>query len=423
MTTKWLKSSFEGVRFRLHQTRKNGVKFDQYFTIRYRVPTGKKNTKGRDITTVKEESLGWASEGWTAKKAFERASELKENRKTGEGPQTLAEKREETRAAKEAEQEKAEREGLTISTYFDETYFKWAEGNKAPNTTRSEKTLFDGWIRPVIGEVSMLRLAETDMERLKQHMMKAGKAVKTVHLTLALVRQIYNHAKRPDIYLLAKAKMPRIDNAKLRYLTAEEIETLLSELKEKSETVHDQALLAVNTGLRFSEVAGLQWEDVNYETGTLAIRDGKTGSRMVFFNDTVKKVLKARQGKKKTGLVFPIETGDKKGQRQEAVSKTFQREADRLFNKGVNDRRLRVSFHTLRHTFGSHVYGNTGDLYLTQKALGHKTMVMAQRYAKMNETRLREAFATMTNVLDQGKKAVRERKAKAGAGQVVNIRK
>jgi len=50
-------------------------------------------------------------------------------------------------------------------------------------------------------------------------------------------------------------------------------------------------------------------------------------------------------------------------------------------------------------------------------------MVMAQRYAKMNVPRLREAFATMTKVLDQGEKAVREKKAHAGTGQVLTIRK
>jgi len=426
-TDNWIKTAHKGLRYREHEMRKHGKRKDRYYSVRFKVG-------GRDYTY----GIGWVSDGIPEEVrkrnpdigfeeyCLEELRLYRLNVKNGQGVRNPSEKREAAdgqRAEAQRELEEEQRKNRTFGDYAENDYFPWAEDNKAKNSIRSEKTLFENWIKPEIGEIPMLQLAETDMERLKQRMMKAGKAVKTVHLTLALVRQIYNHAKRPDIYLLAKAKMPRIDNAKLRYLTAAEIETLLSALKEKSETVHDQALLAVNTGLRFSEVAGLQWEDVNYETGTLAIRDGKTGSRTVFFNDTVKKVLKAKQGKKKAGLVFPIETGDNKGQRQEAVSKTFQREADRLFNKGVNDRRLRVSFHTLRHTFGSHVYGNTGDLYLTQKALGHKTMVMAQRYAKMNETRLREAFATMTKVLDQGKKAVRDKKAKAGAEQVVNIRK
>ena len=106
-------------------------------------------------------------------------------------------------------------------------------------------------------------------------------------------------------------------------------------------------------------------------------------------------MLKNRQGDKSKGLVFP--TAD--GEIQAAVSKTFQRVADELFNKSTKDRRLRVSFHTLRHSFGTHLYAATNDLYLTQRALGHKTLVMAQRYAKMGEARLRQAFTTMTGII------------------------
>ncbi len=51
----------------------------------------------------KEEGLGWASQGWTAAKAYDRLRELKENRKIGNGPQTLAEKRELEKKRKEAE--------------------------------------------------------------------------------------------------------------------------------------------------------------------------------------------------------------------------------------------------------------------------------------------------------------------------------
>jgi len=396
----WIKTRFPGVRYRKHPTRKHGVRHDQYFTIRYKIKDG-------DKYKDKEEGLGWASEGWTAEKAYEQASELKANRKGGAGPKTLADRRRQNEETEQAEQEqleaervRLEAEGETISDYFDKIYYPYAKDNKAQNTTRTEKTLFDHWIRTIIGHVPFLKLSETDVARVKKNMEDAQRAPKTLHHTLALIRQMYNHAKRPDIYLLAKAKMPRVDNAKLRYLTAEEINTLLAALKKKSETVHDQALLSVNTGLRFSEVAGLRFEDVNYKTRTLAIRDAKTGSRTVFFNASVRGMLKARQGKQKKGLVFPIETGPSKGKRQVACSKTFHLIADELFNQGVNDRRLRVSFHTLRHTFGTHVYAETGDLYVTQKTLGHRTLLMAQRYAKMGDVRLRAAFDKVGDVLN-----------------------
>lgn len=411
MAIQWIKTAHRGLRFYEHESRKHGKQRDRYYSIRFKV-AGKDHTYG----------VGWLSDGIPDTIAKENPGmgftdycllllrQYRHNAKTGQGPRSPKEQR--TAALKQRDDDERQqqaaadeeaRRGETIAEYFESKYYPWGEGHKAASTLRSEKTLFTRFIKPVIGNVPLLELAQTDTERLKKYMVDGGKAAKTVHLTLAIIRQMYNHAKRPDIYLLAKAKMPRVDNAKLRYLTPEEIDTLLTALKEKSGTVHDQALLAVNTGLRFSEVTALTWGDVQYDQATLAIRDGKTGSRTVFFNDTVREMLKARQGDKKTGLIFPIETGSKKGQRQESISRTFPREADKLFNRGVTDRRLRVTFHTLRHTFGTHVYGNTGDLYLTQKALGHRTMVMAQRYAKMSEARLKEAFTGIDDVFNRGK--------------------
>ena len=357
-----------------------------------------------------------------------------------QGPSRLSERRDiedQRKESEQAEQDRQEQEAVTVSTYCKDTYFPWVEKNKAANTIRTERLLFDHWVKPVIGAIPLTEVVQTDIEIVKQSMFTAKKAPKTVHHALGLIRQIYNHAKRPDIYLQAKVKMPKVDNAKLRYLTSVEIDKLLTALKVKSGIVYDQTVLAVNCGLRFSECAGLRWEDANYDTGTMSIRDSKTGSRTVFINDDVKAVLQARhkaqeeayekklrlgEDVKKTEWVFPDDNGD----RQARCSKSFQSVADQLFNKGVDDRRLRVTFHTLRHTFGTHVYENSGNLYLTQKALGHRTMVMTQRYAKMTETRLREAFTKMSDVMQIGREAVRKQAEEAEQqqnGKVVNFAK
>lgn len=388
---KWIKTNFPGVRYREHESRKHGVKRDQYFTIRYKID-------GRD----REEGLGWSSEGWTPTKAYDHLKELKENRKVGKGPQTLAEKRnfeKERRELEQAEREKLEKENITFNKFFEENYLPWASGNRKDNTIRMEKILHKKWIYPILGTIPLSQIAPVQIEKIKKTMTDQGRSSKTVHHVLSLIRQVYNHAKRQGIFSgdhpVSKVKMPRVDNAKLRYLVPEEIDRLLAALRAKSFHVHDQAVLSVHCGLRFAETAGLRWEDINYETGTISIRDAKTGSRTVFMNDFVVDMLKARQGNETAGLIFP----DEKAHRQERISKTFQRIADELFNRDTQDRRLRVTFHTLRHSFGTHVYENTGDLYLTQKALGHKTMTMAQRYAKMSEPRLREAFSLVGNVI------------------------
>lgn len=405
---KWIKTPHRGLRYYEHSERRHGKKKDRYYSIRLKVA-------GKDYSY----GVGWVSDGIPEeiRNSFPEIGfeeyclslmrEYKNNLKRGTGPvspkerrKLAEEKKAEEAAEMQAEKERQEQEAISVSNFFNDIYEPWSKGNKAENTFRVEGLLFKNWIDPVMGEILLLKVAQTDIERVKKAMFDKGKSPKTVHLTLALIRQIFNYAKSKGVYKgdnpISKVKMPKVDNAKMRYLTPGEIDQLLNALKKKSQMVHDQALLSVSCGMRFSEVAGVRLEDVNFQTQTLAIRDGKTGSRTVFLSDAVSDMLKKRKGEQKQGLIFPGEDGA----RQERCSKTFQRVADELFNKDVNDRRLKVTFHTLRHTFGTHVYGESGDLYLTQKALGHKTMVMAARYAKMTEPRLREAFRKLSDTIN-----------------------
>ena len=75
--------NYSGVYYKEHKTRKNGVKPDRYYTIRYT-----KNGKS------KEEGLGWASNGMTELKAMQILGEIKMNIKlANDGPTSLREKR------------------------------------------------------------------------------------------------------------------------------------------------------------------------------------------------------------------------------------------------------------------------------------------------------------------------------------------
>lgn len=71
-------TQFPGVRYRLHESRKYKATLDKYFSIRYRV-NGK----------LKEEGIGWASEGWNATKASLVLGDLKKNQLTGD-PQAFS---------------------------------------------------------------------------------------------------------------------------------------------------------------------------------------------------------------------------------------------------------------------------------------------------------------------------------------------
>ena len=103
------------------------------------------------------------------------------------------------------------------------------------------------------------------------------------------------------------------------------------------------------------------------------------------------------------------------------ASKVFTDTVKELkFNLGVTDRKQKVTFHTLRHTFATHLYESTHDLYLTQRSLGHATGTMTARYAKMSESRLREGAAALEKVFKANAAKQTEQEQ---AGKVMNFTK
>lgn len=183
--TQWIKAKATGVRYRQHDTRKHGVNFDRYFTIRY-------NIAGKE----KSEGLGWASEGWTERKAATVLAELKANHTTGQGPNTLAEKRENKRQEEAEEQQRKQKEKVKNATFNDiwtTSYFPFIEANrKSVRAIETEGILYKKWIEPVIGNLPLGKVATIPhIEILKKNMKAAKKSPRTIRYALNVIRQVY----------------------------------------------------------------------------------------------------------------------------------------------------------------------------------------------------------------------------------------
>ncbi|MCK9228809.1 MAG: site-specific integrase [Syntrophorhabdaceae bacterium] len=388
--SKWVKTKFPGVRYREHNTRKHGVKKDQYFTIRYKL-------KGMD----KEEGLGWASDGWTVSKAYGHLLELKENKKVGEGPQTLKEKRDLEEARREQAEKKrieTEKENTTFGDFMKETYLPQSKLDKKAQTHVTEEILYRVHLAEIIGDLTFGKISAFHVEKVKKTMADKELANRTIQYVLQLIRQVFNMARSLGIYAgespTKAVKWPKLDNMKLRYLSIDEAERLLIALAAKSQNLHDIALLSLHTGLRFGEIAALRWSCVNWEAGTLAILNAKTGSRIAYLTERAKDMLKNRKQKEPDGFIFPKRSAADEA--MDKVSKSFADTIEELkLNDGITDRKQKITFHSLRHTYATHLYENTHDLYLTQRSLGHSTSTMTARYAKMSENRLREGVSAL----------------------------
>ena len=373
--SRWSSTEFEGVRYRQHPTRKHGVTKDRYFSIRYRVD-------GKRI----EEGLGWASKGWTARKAALQLAELQEAYRKGTGePVTLQEKREVART----ERERQEKQGVTFGDYFINTFVPQAIIEN-PRETNEKKSKYKNWIKSVIGPLPFSEIGVLELEKIKTNILTAGRSARTIEYVFSTIRRVWNDARKKRIISedcpTKEIRLDRFDNKRVRYFTHEEADQFLNELQNRNQTLWQIALTSLHCGLRFGEIANLRHGDIDTRRKIIGIRDSKGGfSRYGRMTEEVRKVVSTMEAGAREDLLFR----NAEGNRMDRPSKVFAAVIKSLgFNKGVTDRRQRLTFHSLRHTYASWMMDRGIGLYDVQKLLGHSTSGLTERYSHLSDERL-----------------------------------
>ncbi len=393
-----------GLQYRKHSTRKQGVRFDRYFRGRYTI-------SGKTVTV----GFGWESEGWKQDKCRRELANLKEAARTGQGPQTLAEKRDLENQRREAEREnkdREERESITFSQFFNEKYLPVARSSKKETTIEVELGYFRTWIKPAIGARTFKELFPLNLEKIKGNMIKAGRAPRSIQLCMAIIRQVWNQARRDGLTdrdsPTKKVKIPKIDNKRMRFLTYNEADSLLENLLGRSKQLYDMALLSLHTGMRAGEIFSLKRGNLDLENGFINIFDAKGGSRISYMTDEVKTMFQSMGPGQADELVFK----NAKGGGIDKISFSFVRAVNDLgFNNGVTDSRQKVTFHSLRHTFASWLVQQGEPLYTVQKLMGHSSIAMTERYSHLAPDTLRSAVSRFEKGLNgKQRKVVKLRK-------------
>ena len=398
----WEKTDYPGVYVRGLLNAKHGIGKDLNISIRFQF-------NGKNY----QEVIGRASEGNTPKKAFLLLSELKNNQRQGAGPVTLQEKRELEQVRKENERIKAgqlDKESMTFSSLF-EIYLEQqkADGKKS---VENEQSLFKNWIQPVIGNLRLLDIAPIHFERIKSNMKstskrkdRAGLSARSISYCLAICRQVFNYGRKHDYFHVdnpvSKVKKPVADNRRMRFLTHQEAQRLLDEIRGRSILSYRITLLSLHCGLRFGEIAGLMWQDLNFQEDTILIRNPKNGqTRVAFMTEAVKAMILEMEPGKAGDYVFQ-NTG--KNERMSYIPDTFTKAVNKIgLNKNVEDAWLKVVFHSCRHSFASWLVADGTDLFQVKELMGHKTLAMTARYSHLSPDTLKKAVKSMEVAMGQG---------------------
>mgnify|MGYP001296452398 CR=1 FL=1 len=164
-----------------------------------------------------------------------------------------------------------------------------------------------------------------------------------------------------------------------RALSEAEIEHLLANLPEHARVL---TIIAVETGMRRSELYDLQWQDVDFERRTITVRHSKNNTfRVIPMTNRVHESLLIQRQKRIIPYVLP----GKEGGQIKSIK-------DALAAAGKRTDIGHVHLHMFRHTFATRLRERGVALDRIMELLGHKTMAMTLRYAKMTPTQLHEAI-------------------------------
>jgi integrase len=166
------------------------------------------------------------------------------------------------------------------------------------------------------------------------------------------------------------------NNIRTRFLTDEELPSIIDAAEASSSTMHAAVVVTLGTGLRVSELLRLEWRDVSFEREALTIREAKNETpRSVHLPSSAAVVLRAlKKGTVVGRRVFLNEIGEPLT--YDELDSAWQ---DIKAAAKVTDCR----WHDLRHSCASYLAQSGASLLEIASVLGHKSLQATQRYAHL----------------------------------------
>ena len=223
-------------------------------------------------------------------------------------------------------------------------------------------------LRSGSGRPRRYRDISNDQDGLRKRKASANKAL---NILKAALNRAYQEGSVPSDEGWRRVKPFRnVDEAKVRYLNNDESRRLINTCDPDFSQLVKAALL---TGCRYGELTALLCSDLNIESGTIYIRESKSGKpRSVPLNDEgIEFLTSITAGKNENERIFTRSDGMPWGR-----SHQRRRLNDAANRVGISD----VSFHILRHTYGSALAMQGVPMAVIAAALGHSDTRMTEKH-------------------------------------------
>jgi site-specific recombinase XerD len=198
-----------------------------------------------------------------------------------------------------------------------------------------------------------------------------------------------------------KIDLPKAESKQMKFLNSERVERLLNQPSISEKTgLRDKAILEVlfSTGLRVSELVGLNRDQVDLEKGEFGVIGKGRRPRVVFLSERatfwLDRYLRSRDDN--WDPIFIRYSGKKPellddGAEMRLTSRSVQRLVDKYCRKAKLP--IKVSPHGIRHSFATDLLSNGASLRDVQEMLGHKNISTTQIYTHVTRPELKKAHS------------------------------
>lgn len=275
--------------------------------------------------------------------------------------------------------------------FADRWFREYVRVNNRPCVQRGTWSVLQKNIIPVLGDRELRTIGVADIDKLKMALLDRGLSAKTVNNNLGVLRRCLGSAREWNLI----EEVPRVQFLKarppaMRFLEPADARRLVA----AAPPGYWKALVvtALHTGLRVSELIGLEWRDVDFGRGVILVQRGVVGRhvappksnrcRHVAMSEEVHAALAALP--RTSERVFPVPSDVRHP--YDFLRTGLRRIAARA------DLQSGVGWHMLRHSFASHLVCAGAPLRVVQEALGHSSYEMTLRYAHLDVSALRETM-------------------------------
>lgn len=254
-------------------------------------------------------------------------------------------------------------------------------------------------------EVTVIELL--DIRGFIAHQIKAGLSKSTVNRKLATIRSFIKFLYREGYVKSNPAKLvtgPKKSNLLPQFLSVDDVFSLVEKPKGIGALpARDKAILELlySSGLRVSEVAALNVDDVDTREGLVKVKGKGKKERIVPVGSKAVEAIKSYMVEK-----MLMKCRDRAMFLNRRKSRLSERGIRRIVVKyarmaGINGQ---VGPHALRHTFASHLLQSGADLRVIQELLGHASLSTTQKYTHIDITHLMDIYDKSHPFADKDKK-------------------